>query len=329
MNVARSIPKSKISINTSTYSLIFSLFFARLKDYVTNRIREVKTTDNHKKECRHLNYEIDEAQELFTTNDTLTIPRSVREHSWKKQIEKYLQYTLSKNSENKCKRIYPFYQRVQRNRRKMLEDYCEERDRKKDEIDYLGNPRDKCLEFNNWIISQENLITNAFNNKLYGDDQYKQAYNICSNCTLRNPGTLFKKMVCKTEEEEKKNDKPENGNDPNGDNPKVVEDDDGGGKKTDEENEEDEEEEKHPETPNNPAIVSGSDFTVEYYNSNIEQILNFKFYGKEFQNTINIFPTLSFDRIKTYILNIVGMGDSSITPTKGSFNYPVRIDFTN
>lgn len=300
MKVKKDNPNYKKRINPSTYSIFFFLFFKRLKNYVLERLKDVIKSDNHKKECSDLNYELDDVQELFITSDILTIPKYARQNSWNTHIEKYLKNTLLEESQNKCERIYPFYQRVQRIRRKMLEDYCYERDKKRNEAMNSGDHTQSCWDFNEWVIKKQNEITTKFDYDIHGPHKFKRPYHIDSGCTLRNLPTLFKFIECKKEkdkekDQEKESDEPKSKDDngSTGEDPKVV-DDNGEDKREDE---------KNPETPNNAIIEWGGGFTEEDYYSNFSSKLNFKFFDKEFQHPISIFPKLSFGMNAKYIYN--------------------------
>lgn len=229
MKVKKDNPNYKKRINPSTYSIFFFLFFKRLKNYVLERLKDVIKSDNHKKECSDLNYELDDVQELFITSDILTIPKYARQNSWNTHIEKYLKNTLLEESQNKCERIYPFYQRVQRIRRKMLEDYCYERDKKRIEAMNSGDHTQSCWDFNEWVIKKQNEITTKFDYDIHGPNKFKSPYHIDSGCTLRNLSTLFKLIECQKEkDQEKDSDQPKNEDD-NGsteEDPDVVEDSD-------------------------------------------------------------------------------------------------------
>ncbi|KYN93055.1 surface-associated interspersed protein 14.1 (SURFIN 14.1), partial [Plasmodium reichenowi] len=314
MNVVKANPNYKRTINPSTYSIIFFLFFKRLKDYVLGRIKDVIDSDNHKKECSDLNYELDNVQELFITSDILTIPKYVRQNSWNTHIEKYLKDTLLAESQNKCERIYPFYQRVQRNRRKMLEDYCYERDKKRIEVMNSSDYTQSCWDFNEWVIKKQNEITTKFDYDIHGPNKFKRPYHIDSGCTLRNLSTLFKFIECQKEkDQEGESDllKSEDGNGSAEEDPDVVKD------------------KGDTEIPSNRVIEWGGGFTEENYYTNFSSNLNYNFFDEEFENTINTFPRLNFDILKKFFLNLFTMEDSIITLPGESSRYPVQVHIPN
>lgn len=182
----------------------------------------------------------------------------------------------------------------------MLEDYCYERDKKRIEAMNSGDHTQSCWDFNEWVIKKQNEITTKFDYDIHGPHKFKRPYHIDSGCTLRNLPTLFKFIECKKEkdkekDQEKESDEPKSKDDngSTGEDPKVV-DDNGEDKREDE---------KNPETPNNAIIEWGGGFTEEDYYSNFSSKLNFKFFDKEFQHPISIFPKLSFGMNAKYIYN--------------------------
>ncbi|EUR82586.1 hypothetical protein PFBG_00149, partial [Plasmodium falciparum 7G8] len=209
VKISTSVYKKRIS--STAYPLYFSVFLKRLKNFVSERINKIKNLVDYEKSCRNLNYEIDEVKDLFCTGDFLNIPRYVRLASWNKNIEDHLKATMVSDSNQKCKRSYPFYPRIQRYRRKLLADYCEERDKRRREVISSSTDKDKCLEFNEWVIMNDNAITDSFNNNITEGDRNKGAYTINDNCSLRKPYILFQLLEChegkkKEEEPEKKSD---------------------------------------------------------------------------------------------------------------------------
>ncbi|ETW51829.1 hypothetical protein PFMALIP_00146, partial [Plasmodium falciparum MaliPS096_E11] len=163
VKISTSVYKKRIS--STAYPIYFSVFLKRLKNFVSERINKIKNLVDYEKPCRNLNYEIDEVKDLFCTGDFLNIPRNARLASWNKNIEDHLKATMVSDSNQKCKRSYPFYPRIQRYRRKLLADYCEERDKRRDVLN-SSNDKDKCLEFNEWVIMSDNAINDSFNNKI-------------------------------------------------------------------------------------------------------------------------------------------------------------------
>ncbi|ETW30929.1 hypothetical protein PFFCH_01646 [Plasmodium falciparum FCH/4] len=130
------------------------------------------------------------------------------------------------DSNQKCKRSYPFYPRIQRYRRKLLADYCEERDKRRREVISSSTDKDKCLEFNEWVIMSDNAINDSFNNKITEGDRNKGAYTISNSCSLRKPHLLFPLLEC--HEEKKKEEEPEKKSDSDDEDlnkPKIPEQD--------------------------------------------------------------------------------------------------------
>ncbi|ETW43507.1 hypothetical protein PFNF135_02044 [Plasmodium falciparum NF135/5.C10] len=255
MAVEMNTPVSKKGVSSTAYSIYFSVFLKRLKSYVSDRISRIKNATDYEKPCRDLNYEIDEVKDLFCTRYLLNIPRYVRlaswnknieDHlkatmvsdsnqkckrsypflaSWNKNIEDHLKATMVSDSNQKCKRSYPFYPRIQRYRRKLLADYCEERDKRRDVLN-SSNDKDKCLEFNEWVIMSDNAINDSFNNKITEGDRNKGAYTISNSCSLRKPHLLFPLLEC--HEEKKKEEEPEKKSDSDDEDlnkPKIPEQD--------------------------------------------------------------------------------------------------------
>ncbi|EUR62149.1 hypothetical protein PFBG_05863 [Plasmodium falciparum 7G8] len=320
MKVKKDNPNYKKRINPSTYSIFFFLFFKRLKNYVLERLKDVIKSDNHKKECSDLNYELDDVQELFITSDILTIPKYARQNSWNTHIEKYLKNTLLEESQNKCERIYPFYQRVQRIRRKMLEDYCYERDKKRIEAMNSGDHTQSCWDFNEWVIKKQNEITTKFDYDIHGPHKFKRPYHIDSGCTLRNLPTLFKLIECQKEkDQEKDSDQPKNEDD-NGsteEDPDVVEDSD------EDKREGGDNGDTGKPNDHSDRIYTKANLKVHDY-SGFPSLFNLRLDTLTSENSL-ILPRLSLDIFKNFILNLLTMGDSSITSSGESVRYPMEI----
>ncbi|SOV13347.1 surface-associated interspersed protein 1.3 putative [Plasmodium sp. gorilla clade G2] len=316
-------PVSRKKISSTTYPLYFTLFFERLKNYVSDRISNVKNSENYNKLCRHLNYDIDDAQEIFSTYDFLNIPRDAKVASWNRNIENHLEREMRIKSENKCKRIYPFYPRIQRHRRKMLEDYCEERDKRRDEVNASDNYEQKCLEFNEWVITNENAINNSFNNNITDDDRIKGAYTIDNNCTLRKASILFPRIECKNEEE-KKEDEPEEETDSDDE---YSGEEDEGPKEPDDETDSDDEDPKEPETPNPPPENEGTEIPGF---SNLPPYVGFNHLQTESGRFVRDSPRLIFDMFDNFF-QLPIFGKSKITSTAEGFShiFNIRIPPTN
>ncbi|KOB88684.1 hypothetical protein PFDG_03299 [Plasmodium falciparum Dd2] len=324
MKVKKDNPNYKKRINPSTYSIFFFLFFKRLKNYVLERLKDVIKSDNHKKECSDLNYELDDVQELFITSDILTIPKYARQNSWNTHIEKYLKNTLLEESQNKCERIYPFYQRVQRIRRKMLEDYCYERDKKRIEAMNSGDHTQSCWDFNEWVIKKQNEITTKFDYDIHGPNKFKSPYHIDSGCTLRNLSTLFKLIECQKEkDQEKDSDQPKNEDD-NGsteEDPDVVEDSD------EDKREGGDNGDTGKPNDHSDRIYTKANLKVHDY-SGFPSLFNLRLDTLTSENSL-ILPRLSLDIIKKFFVNLFTIEDSIITSSGEISRYPVQVDIPN
>ncbi|ETW62197.1 hypothetical protein PFMC_01889, partial [Plasmodium falciparum CAMP/Malaysia] len=184
------------------------------------------------------------------------------------------------DSNQKCKRSYPFYPRIQRYRRKLLADYCEERDKRRDVLN-SSNDKDKCLEFNEWVIMSDNAINDSFNNKITEGDRNKGAYTINDNCSLRKPHILFQLLEC--HEKKKKEEDPE-----------IVEDGDG----------------KKPEDSKNIVkSIHGPSFGTTY---------NYSPRQLEYGNNAFFLPRSNSDKLNLYF-DSPNFGTSEITGTEEGF----------
>ncbi|SOV78647.1 surface-associated interspersed protein 8.1 putative [Plasmodium reichenowi] len=196
MAIIKSVLSYKDGVNPSIYKLLFSLFRDRVNAYTNSKIEELKKSRNHMRLCRYLNYNLDEIKDVFMSSDVLGIPRTARMGLWENVMENKLKDIMEKNSHNKCKRIYPYFQRIQRKRRKALEDFCEDKKRKLEELKNSKFYIKKCLQYNKWIKDSENEILKIFKNNITERDKRKKAYIISDKCKLSNLNTLFEELDC-------------------------------------------------------------------------------------------------------------------------------------
>ncbi|ETW49732.1 hypothetical protein PFMALIP_02266 [Plasmodium falciparum MaliPS096_E11] len=196
MAIISSIPNYRKGLNPSLYNLRFSLFRDRVNAYTISKIKKLKKSRNYKRLCRYLNYKLDDIKDVFMLNNVLGIPRTARMGLWENVMENKLKDIIEENSDNKCRRIYPYFQRIQRRRRKALENFCEDKEKKQEELKNVKFDMKKCLEFNEWVKESENKIFKLFKNNITERDKRKKAYIISDKCKLGNLNTLFGQMDC-------------------------------------------------------------------------------------------------------------------------------------
>ncbi|EUT87387.1 hypothetical protein PFAG_02210 [Plasmodium falciparum Santa Lucia] len=196
MAIISSIPNYREGLIPSLYNLRFSLFRDRVNAYTISKIKKLKKSRNYKRLCRYLNYKLDDIKDVFMLNNVLGIPRTARMGLWENVMENKLKDIIEENSHNKCRRIYPYFQRIQRRRRKALENFCEDKEKKQEELKNVKFDMKKCLEFNEWVKESENKIFKLFKNNITERDKRKKAYIISDKCKLGNLNTLFGQMDC-------------------------------------------------------------------------------------------------------------------------------------
>ncbi|ETW43466.1 hypothetical protein PFNF135_02379 [Plasmodium falciparum NF135/5.C10] len=196
MAIISSIPNYREGLIPSLYNLRFSLFRDRVNAYTISKIKKLKKSRNYKRLCRYLNYKLDDIKDVFMLNNVLGIPRTARMGLWENVMENKLKDIIEENSDNKCRRIYPYFQRIQRRRRKALENFCEDKEKKQEELKNVKFDMKKCLEFNEWVKESENKIFKLFKNNITERDKRKKAYIISDKCKLGNLNTLFGQMDC-------------------------------------------------------------------------------------------------------------------------------------
>lgn len=196
MAIISSIPNYREGLNPSLHNLRFSLFRDRVNAYTISKIKKLKKSRNYKRLCRYLNYKLDDIKDVFMLNNVLGIPRTARMGLWENFMENKLKDIIEENSDNKCRRIYPYFQRIQRRRRKALENFCEDKEKKQEELKNVKFDMKKCLEFNEWVKESENKIFKLFKNNITERDKRKKAYIISDKCKLGNLNTLFGQMDC-------------------------------------------------------------------------------------------------------------------------------------
>ncbi|SOV22384.1 surface-associated interspersed protein 8.1 (SURFIN 8.1) [Plasmodium sp. DRC-Itaito] len=196
MAIIRSLPNYKEGVSPSVYRLLFSLLSDRVDAYINSKIEELNISNQSTRLCRHLNYDIDEIKDIFRSNNILGIPKTARMGLWENSMEKKLNEMMENKSNKKCKRIYPYFEREQRTKRKVLEDFCEDRDKKEEEFKRGDFNKKECLEFNKWIKDNEDRIFKLFKNNVTERDKQKKAYFISNKCTFSDPSRLFAEMDC-------------------------------------------------------------------------------------------------------------------------------------
>ncbi|CAI7718620.1 STP1 protein [Plasmodium vivax] len=141
--------------NNKKYKEISRRFQYALVEYDETFKKHKYTTDTHR-ECRNLNYFIDNLRDEFNEHVAPLIKNRRKKNKqtlWDEQVEENILKHLQKETENSCPRNPIHYNKEIRILRKEMEDYCDERDELIGELNSRGiSEKEKCDKFREWTI---------------------------------------------------------------------------------------------------------------------------------------------------------------------------------
>ncbi|CDO62224.1 surface-associated interspersed protein 1.2 (SURFIN 1.2) [Plasmodium reichenowi] len=174
---------------------IFKENFETIVESDLEALEKIKD-DDYKKECRLLNNLIDNIRELFYTSNKIKIPHGLRKHFWDNQIEGNLKNMISKTTKNKCERKGFTYPQKDRDLRLKLHNYCDERDKRLNDLKGKENNEDNCYDFMVWVNQNKDSINKDYRNHMSGVKRRAGFFKISDTCDLYKFDDLFALPEC-------------------------------------------------------------------------------------------------------------------------------------
>ncbi|KMZ76678.1 hypothetical protein PVIIG_06564, partial [Plasmodium vivax India VII] len=138
--------------NNKKYKEISQRFQYALVEYNETFKNNSYTTNTHR-ECRGLNYFLDDLRDEFNKHIIPLLPQTERENYWNREVEDKLLKNLQEKTGNSCARNAIGYNKEIRILRKEIEDYCDERDELFGNLNSLSiNEHKKCERFKYWMV---------------------------------------------------------------------------------------------------------------------------------------------------------------------------------
>ncbi|EUR82567.1 hypothetical protein PFBG_00130 [Plasmodium falciparum 7G8] len=181
------------------------VFKRNFESKVENDLEELKklSEDDYEKNCRHLNYLIDNIRELFFSSKNIRIPDVARKYLWDNQIEGNLKKLISSETKNKCQRNRINNPQKDRDLRIKVHDYCDERDKRLKDLTGKGSSEKSCYDFMVWVNQNKDSITRDYNNNMSGVRRRAGFFKISNECDLNKFESLFPQMECSSKIYEK------------------------------------------------------------------------------------------------------------------------------
>lgn len=181
------------------------VFKRNFESKVENDLEELKklSEDDYEKNCRHLNYLIDNIRELFFSSKNIRIPDVARKYLWDNQIEGNLKKLISSETKYKCQRNRINNPQKDRDLRIKVHDYCDERDKRLKDLTGKGSSEKSCYDFMVWVNQNKDSITRDYNNNMSGVRRRAGFFKISNECDLNKFESLFPQMDCSSKIYEK------------------------------------------------------------------------------------------------------------------------------
>ncbi|ETW32564.1 hypothetical protein PFFCH_00011 [Plasmodium falciparum FCH/4] len=174
------------------------VFKRNFESKVENDLEELKklSEDDYEKNCRHLNYLIDNIRELFFSSKNIRILDVARKYLWDNQIEGNLKKLISSATKYKCQRNRINNPQKDRDLRIKVHDYCDERDKRLKDLTGKGSSENSCYDFMVWVNQNKDSITRDYNNNMSGVRRRAGFFKISNACDLNKFESLFPQMDC-------------------------------------------------------------------------------------------------------------------------------------
>ncbi|EWC91163.1 hypothetical protein PFNF54_00128 [Plasmodium falciparum NF54] len=181
------------------------VFKRNFESKVENDLEELNklSEDDYEKNCRHLNYLIDNIRELFFSSKNIRIPDVARKYLWDNQIEGNLKKLISSETKYKCQRNRINNPQKDRDLRIKVHDYCDERDKRLKDLTGKGSSEKSCYDFMVWVNQNKDSITRDYNNNMSGVRRRAGFFKISNACDLNKFESLFPQMDCSSKIYEK------------------------------------------------------------------------------------------------------------------------------
>ncbi|KOB87471.1 hypothetical protein PFDG_03697 [Plasmodium falciparum Dd2] len=181
------------------------VFKRNFESKVENDLEELKklSEDDYEKNCRRLNYLIDNIRELFFSSKNIRILDVARKYLWDNQIEGNLKKLISSETKNKCQRNRINNPQKDRDLRIKVHDYCDERDKRLKDLTGKGSSEKSCYDFMVWVNQNKDSITRDYNNNMSGVRRRAGFFKISNACDLNKFESLFPQMECSSKIYEK------------------------------------------------------------------------------------------------------------------------------
>ncbi|KMZ83167.1 hypothetical protein PVBG_06383 [Plasmodium vivax Brazil I] len=138
--------------NNEKYKEISRRFQYALVEYDETFKNNSYTINTHR-ECRGLNYFLDDLRDEFNKHIVHLLPLKKRKNYWDREVEDKLLNNLQEKTQGSCARNPTYYNKEIRILRKEIEDYCDEKAELVGKLNALNiKEHEKCERFKYWMI---------------------------------------------------------------------------------------------------------------------------------------------------------------------------------
>ncbi|CRG97971.1 surface-associated interspersed protein (SURFIN), partial [Plasmodium gallinaceum] len=167
--------------------------FSNGVDFRISKIKNEKSPKMKRRLCRHLNYWVDERRDYFTTTlrKQLLLLGDINKH-WADTHNSVVE-KLKASFNDSCKRIENKNKKDVRDKKKVMEDFCEDKEERLQELNE-NVTEEKCIEYSNWL----NENKSNFEKKKWINEQmiFDENLEISENCTLNDMNTFVSSLDC-------------------------------------------------------------------------------------------------------------------------------------
>ncbi|CRG97398.1 surface-associated interspersed protein (SURFIN), partial [Plasmodium gallinaceum] len=162
-------------------------------DVRISKIKNEKSLKMKRRLCRYLNYWVDERRDYFTTTlrKQLLLLGDINKH-WADTHNSVVE-KLKASFNDSCKRIENKNKKDVRDKKKVMEDFCEDKEERLQELNE-NVTEEKCRDYSNWL----NENKSNFEKKKWINEQmiFDENLEISENCTLNNMNTFVTSLDC-------------------------------------------------------------------------------------------------------------------------------------
>ncbi|CRG97992.1 surface-associated interspersed protein (SURFIN) [Plasmodium gallinaceum] len=156
------------------------------------QIKREKSPKMRKRLCRYFNYWVDDRREAFMNlKNEYRLVGNIN-NLWA-QNQKYVDEKLKTSINDSCKRIENKNKKDIRDKKKVIEDFCEDKEEHLQELNE-NITEEKCTKYNNWLDEKKKF----FESKKWINEQmtFDENLEISENCTLNNMNTFVTSSEC-------------------------------------------------------------------------------------------------------------------------------------